>query len=85
MQRFQALSGFIPNNFLPANPGNNASVIPATSIGQFSKYVQRIKPIDVKSSPTIGISMQGLQIFYFFNVIVVYDDVNAVHKLGRDL
>jgi hypothetical protein len=45
---------------LPANPGKSASVTPATSIGQYSKYVQNINPIAVKSSPTIGISMHGL-------------------------
>lgn len=40
-------------------PGNRASVTPATSIGVRSKYVHNIKPIDVISSPRIGISIQG--------------------------
>lgn len=42
-------------------PGNNASVIPATSIGHSLKYVHKINPIEATNSPNIGINIQGLE------------------------
>lgn len=46
---------------IPVMPGNSVSVTPATSIGARSKYVHKMSPIDVTSSPKIGINMHGFR------------------------
>lgn len=57
---------------LPVRPVNSVSVIAATSTGAASKYVQSRRPIEVISSPKIGISMHGFRrrcLFTNLNII----------------